>query len=323
MRGSSLGRMSLVGAILALVCVGTSLMNHGFASVENARDVLVNASPVLIVGCGMTLLVLAGEIDVSAGSLMGLLAAVIGIASSETRWGLSAPATAAITIGVGGGVGLVNGLLVTKGRVPSIIATLGMLTILRGWTEMLMGDVWITDLPEGVRALGTGVWLGVPVCLWVAAVCVAACAWLAQCGVFGLRIYAVGGNEQAAGLARVPVARVKLQAFVLVGMLTGVAALVTVPQQSVIEAGIGRGFEMVVITAVVVGGTSIRGGYGGIGGMVLAAVLLASIRTALVFLNLGESATFWERAIQGAFVLGAVLSDHIGGRGRSSGEPAA
>lgn len=305
--------MSLVAGLLGLIFVGVWAVNPAFLSMENVRDLLVQAAPVVIVGCGMTLLVLAGEIDVSVGSLLGLLAAVIGIASSEQRLGLSAPMVMCLTVAVGGLAGLVNGLLVTLGGVPSIIATLGMLTILRGATEFLMGGEWITDLPQEIRTLGTGTLGGVPLCLWAAAVVLALTQATARRARFGLHVYAVGGNSHAASLARVPVRRVKILAFVQVGLLTGVAALFTVPQQSVIESGIGKGFELVVITAVVVGGTSIRGGYGGLGGTLLAALLLGSIRTSLVFLNLGEMATYWERAIQGAFILAAVLSDHFGG----------
>jgi ribose/xylose/arabinose/galactoside ABC-type transport system permease subunit len=176
---------------------------------------------------------------------------------------------------------------------------------------MVLGGVWITDLPSGIRALGTGAIVGIPVCIWVAALVAAAALVLARCTPLGVRIRAVGGNSHAAALAGISVTRVKLLTFALLGALTGVAALVSVPQQSVIESGIGAGFELVVVTAVVVGGTSIRGGRGGIIGTLLAACLLGSIRTILVFVNLGEMATYWERAIQGACILAAVLSDHF------------
>ena len=298
----------LLFALIGAVCIA----NPSFASLQNLRDLLVQSAPVVIVGCAMTFVVLTGEIDISAGSLLGVLAALMGVLASPLHLGLPAPVVIALTLLAGMTVGLVNGLLITVGRVPSIVATLGMLTILRGITELVLGGNWITDLPHSIRVLGTGTIAGIPVCVVVAALIAGVLLIVAQATPLGMRLRAVGGNADAAALARISVVRVKLFAFTLVGLLTGVAALVCVPQQSVIESGIGVGFELVVVTAVVVGGTSIRGGLGGILGTVLAALLLGSIRTALVFLNIGEMATFWERAIQGAFILAAVLVDHFG-----------
>ncbi len=296
-----------VGLVLIVTAIAVCIVNPQFASLENVRDLLVQIAPVVIVGCGMTVVIMVGEIDISVGSIFGVLAAVMGLASSPQHLGFSAPVVVAMTIAAGAMAGLVNGLLVTVGRVPSIVATLGMLTIVRGVTELSLGGNWITDLPPAIRAIGTERALGLPWSVWVAAVVVIVSVAVMRWTTIGVKVRAVGGNADAAKLARVSVTKVKLFAFVILGLLTGVAAVVSVPQQSVIEAGIGNGFELVVVTAVVVGGTSIRGGVGGIVGTVLAAILLGSIRTGLVFLKLGEMATFWERAIQGMFILAAVF----------------
>lgn len=311
-----------VAALLIATLAGVSAVSPSFASAQNLRDLLVQSSPAVIVGCGMTLVVLTGEIDISVGSLLGLLAALMGVLASPDRAALPVPLVLGITLVAGTGVGLINGLLVTVAGVPAIIATLGTLTILRGVTEVVMDERWVTDLPPGLRWFGTGMPAGLPVCIWasiaVSVVALVLTRWLP----LGLRIYAVGGNPDAAAGARVSILRVKLLTFTLTGLFTAVAAIVTVPQQSVIESGIGSGFELVVVTAVVVGGTSIRGGYGGIGGTILAALLLGSVRTVLVFVNIGEMATYWERAIQGAFILAAVLADHVAGtasKGRGVG----
>jgi ribose/xylose/arabinose/galactoside ABC-type transport system permease subunit len=302
--------------LLVLTLVAVSIVNPRFATVENVRDLLVGAAPVVIVGCAMTVVVLLGEIDISVGSLLGLLAAVMGILASPQQVGLPVAVVVGAALAVGLGEGLLNGLLVTLGRVPSIIATLGMLTVLRGVTDLMMGGKWITDLPAGLRVLGTGTVAGLPVSLWVAAVAVVA-AWVVMRKTrLGVRVYAVGGNIEAATNARISSTRVRLFAFAMTGFLTAVAALVSVPQQKVIEQGIGVGFELVVVTAVVVGGTSIRGGVGGIAETVVAALLLSSIRSVLLFLKLGDTAIYWERAIQGAFILAAVLVDHLGPRVR-------
>lgn len=299
----------MVAVLLTVTLAAVGLVNPAFATARNLMDLMVQATPVVIVGCAMTMVILTGELDISVGSLFGFLAAVMGILSSPERLGLSPAATIAITLLAGTTVGLINGLLVTRCRVPSVIATLGMLTILRGATELLMGGEWITDMPAGVRVLGTGVLLGVPICVWAAGLVTGAFLYVTHRSVLGVRIFAVGGNAEAAAHARISPARVKLFAFAMAGLCTSIAALVTVPQQKVIESGIGVGFELLVVTAVVVGGTSIRGGMGGIVGTVLAALFLGSIRSALLFLKLGETATFWERSIQGVLILVAVLVD--------------
>jgi ribose/xylose/arabinose/galactoside ABC-type transport system permease subunit len=300
-----------VAALLLLTLSAVSLLNPAFLSLQNFSDLLVQSAPVIIIACGMTLVILTGEIDISVGSLFGLLAALLGLFASPSHFGLSAPAVVILTLLAGAGVGFFNALLVTVARVPSIIATLGMLTILRGVTELLLHGEWITDLPPSIRFLGTGTLLSIPISLIAAAVVIAAALLLTRRTPLGLRFYAVGGNPDAAAYARISPAHTKVIAFTLTGLLTALAALVAVPQQSVIESGIGAGLELVVVTAALVGGTSIRGGRGGITGTVVAALLLGSIRTSLLFLNLGEMATYWERAIQGAFILAAVLFDHL------------
>jgi ribose/xylose/arabinose/galactoside ABC-type transport system permease subunit len=219
-----------------------------------------------------------------------------------------------ITLLLGTGLGLINGLLVTFGKVPSIIVTLGMLTALRGITELLMAGRWITQLPPGLRVLGVGTMLGVPVCIWVAVLVAAASILMARETPLGRRIYAVGSNSKAALVAGLPERRLKIFAFALTGFLTAVATLVSVPLLSVIESGIGNSLEMLVVTCVVVGGTSTNGGRGTIIGSILGVLLLGMVRTDLIFLRLGETSTYWERAIQGAFILVAVLIDHIARR---------
>lgn len=313
-RATAWRREGGVLALLALTVVVVTVINPAFLAANNVRDVLVQAAPAAIVACGLTFVVLTGEIDISVGAMMGLLAAVLGTLSSTERLGWPVAAGIAATLALGTGIGLVNGLLVTLGRVPSIIVTLGMMTMLQGVTEIVMGGEWIKALPAGLRFWGTGAVAGVPVAGGVAILVALICSLLARETPLGRRIYAVGSNPHAARLAGLKTHRVKLFVFTFTGFLTAVATLVSVPRLSVIESGIGRGFELLVVTAVVVGGTSINGGRGSIAGSLLAVVLLGLIGTALIFLRLGESATYWERAIQGAFILLAVLADHLARR---------
>ena len=308
-----------VGGLIVLLLLVAGIVNPAFLAPTNLRDILVQAAPALIVACGMTFVIVTGEIDISVGSLMGLLAATLGVLTSTDRLHLPVAVGIVAILLLGGFVGWVNGFLVTVGRIPSIIVTLGMLTILQGTTDIVMGGEWVKNLPDSLRVFGTGAVVGVPISLLVAAFVFAACVFVARDTPFGRRLYAAGDNPAAARLIGLPVDRLRWSAFVLIGVLTALATLVSAPQLSVIESGFGKGFELLVVTAVVVGGTSIRGGRGTLLGTLLAVILLAMIRTLLIFLRLGEAATYWERAIQGAFILAAVLADQYGHRARTGG----
>jgi len=302
--------------LLVLTAAGVQFVNRGFLSAANLRDMLVQCAPAVIVACGMTLVIVMGEIDISVGSMMGALAAVLGILTSTQRMGLPVGVGIVITLALGSLLGLFNGVLVTYGKVPSMIVTLGMLTVLRGFTEILMGGEWITGLPPGLRLIGTGSAAGIPFSLMIAAAVVVGSVIFTRNTCIGRRIYAVGGNPEAARLAGLRVRRLKILVFTLTGFLTAVATLLTTTQLSVIESGMGIGFELLVVTCVMVGGASITGGIGTILGSVLGAILLGMVRTELIFLKLGAASTYWERAIQGAFILLAVIADHLARRRR-------
>ncbi len=298
--------------LLLFATLIVTMINPLFVSTANLRDLLIAAAPTLITACGLMLVMVMGEIDISIGSLMGFCAAICGLMA--TRWGASPAEAALLTLGIGVAVGLINGILVTFGRVPSIIATLGMLSLLRGATEVLMGGEWITSVPAELRWLGTGTLLGVPVPVAAAVITLCATAVLVYRTPAGRRIYAAGSNPDAAHAVGLPVRNLKLLVFVITGLLSAVAALVKATRLDVIESGFGAGTEMLIVTCVVVGGTSVSGGRGTLTGVTFGVLLLSAIGTMLIFMKLGVSATYWERAIQGAFILLAVLADHLARR---------
>ncbi len=301
-----------VAGLILLTIIIVSCVNGDFFSGQNARDILISAAPGMIVACGLTLIIVMGEIDISMGALMGLCAAVLGKLVSADHAALPVWAASLLVLALGAGIGLINGLLVTVGKVPSIIATLGMLTALIGVSDLVMAGSTIGNFPDTLRSFAIGQVGPIPVPVFVAALCIVACIVLTRYTPLGRRMYAVGSNPHAARLAGLPVQRLKLFAFVLTGALTALATLISAPQLDVIEAGFGRQFELLVVTAVVVGGTSISGGMGTIIGSALGVILLSLVRTVLIFLQLGVSATYWERAIQGGFIIAAVLADHVG-----------
>ena len=305
-----------VAGLILLTVMVVSIINPLFFSADNARDILINAAPGMIVACGLTMVVILGEIDISMGALMGLCAAVLGKLVSADHAALPVWLSCVIVLGLGTSVGLINGLLVTVGKVPSIIATLGMLTALTGVGDLVMAGETIGNFPAALRSLATGTVGPLPVPVFVAVLSVLGFTLLMRSTPLGRRIYAAGSNPHAARLAALPVQRIKLFAFAMTGALTALATLISAPQLNVIEAGFGRQFELLVVTAVVVGGTSISGGVGTMIGSALGMLLLAQVRTVLIFLQLGNSATYWERAIQGGFILVAVLADHLGRKRR-------
>ena len=306
LRHRAIGLFLFIGLLTTVV----SWINPAFLSAQNLRDIAVQAAPICIISCGVMLVLVAGEIDISVGSMMGVLAASMGIMASASRAQLPPHVAIALTLLIGIGMGLFNGLLVAYAGVPSIIVTLGMLTALRGLTEIIMNGAWITDLPEEIRFLGTGTILSVPLSLWTTAGVLAMTIWLIHRTPIGRRIYATGSNPQAAQLAGLSIKSIKLFVFAWTGLLTAVATLVSVPQLSVVDSGIGIGTELLVVTCVVVGGTSVNGGVGTLSGVLCGVALMTMISTVLIFLKLGEHATYWSRAIQGLFILGAILADH-------------
>jgi ribose/xylose/arabinose/galactoside ABC-type transport system permease subunit len=310
-----------VALLLALTIVIVAIVNPDFLQSANVRDVLVNNSAFAIIACGVTFVIVTGEIDISVGSLAGLLAAVLGLLTSPDHAHLSVVPAILITLALGLGVGLLNGFLVAYARVPSIIVTLGMLTALKGATQLIMAGKWIEVVP-GLRQLGTGTIFHLPISVLTAVAVVIASMILATRTPIGRRIYAVGSNPHAARLAGLSPRRIKLLVFAMTGFLVGVATLIDTTRLPKIESGYGQGWELFIVTAVIVGGTSISGGKGTIVGTILGVLLLGIVRTVLIFLRLGTEATYWERAIQGGFILLAVLADQIGRR-RGSSEDAA
>jgi ABC-type sugar transport system ATPase subunit/ribose/xylose/arabinose/galactoside ABC-type transport system permease subunit len=289
-----------------VACVGA--LKPSFLSPANLLDIVAEAAPTAIVACAVTFVIVSGEIDISVGSVAGLTAALLGIWSYGADPLMPVPAGVACSLLVALGVGALNGLLVTVGRVPSIIATLAMLTVLRGVTKLIMQGNSIEGRPDSLRDLATGRLLGIPGSVYLAAVIAGAFAVAARRTPFGRRVYAVGSNPQAAPLLGVSVGFTKFVVFSLAGLMAGLASIVLAPKNSIIQPNLGEGLELLVITCVVVGGTSIRGGRGTIAGTVLAVLLLSLVPTALTYIGAPPQ---WRLAIQGAFILAAVLADHF------------
>lgn len=297
----------LIGATVMLV----TAFDSGFLSITNLRDIIVRCAPTAIVACGVMLVVVTGEIDISVGSLMAFLAAIMGVTISVDELGWPAAAGISIVLVAGTAIGLATGALVTLGKVPSIIVTLGLLTALRGSATLMMRGGNISGLPPVLERLAKEGVLGLPISVWIAAFIVATTACIISAMPLGRRLFALGSSSHSARMTGLSETRLKLFVFAYTGFLTALATIVDVPRLPKIEAGIGVGFELLVVTCVVVGGVSISGGRGKLTGVLLAVLLMTMVRPALTFMDVGEAGEKWTKAIQGLFILLAVLVDSV------------
>lgn len=271
-----------------------------FFTMRNIIDITVNTSYVAIAALGMMLVIVIGQIDVSVGAILGICCTLTGMLSKQ---GAPTFMLFVVAIGAGAFLGLINGLLVALLRIHSIVVTLGTLSIFRGLLIYQTQGIWISGLPDTLLQIGRGRFLGIPVPVIIAIVVFVIAAWFLRSVPGGRSLFAVGSNREAARLSGINVPLVQVCAFVINGALVGLAALIFAGRFGGIQSNTGQGFELIVITAVVVGGADIFGGAGTPLGTLLGALLISIIGTTLIFFNVSA---FWEQAVQGLFILLAV-----------------
>lgn len=306
-RSRPFGRASELGtvSVLAALCVCLAIAKRSFASPDNLLEVARAFSVVAIMAVGETLVILTGGIDLSVGSVLGVSGCVCGLLMSR---GVSIPVAILAGLATGACFGLVNGLLITRGELPPFIATLGTLSIGRSLAYTVTGGWPISNLPQGflLAQLPGGFLLRnlIPIVLMLAATA-AGTVYLMKTRL-GRETYAVGGNEAAARLSGVNVRAIKLIAYTVTGLLCALAGIIHVSVLEVAEAPAGQGYELDVIAATVIGGTSLSGGQGTVVGALLGAAIMGVIRNGLVLL---EVSPFWHLGIIGAVIILAVLID--------------
>lgn len=292
-----------------LVCLAAAAPR--FYEHANLRDVLVAAAPLLVAAVGMTAVILARQIDISIGSQFAICAVVAGMLAKA---GLAMPVAAAGAVAVGGLLGALNGFLVAACGLPAIVVTLATMVGLRETLRWATEGVWVQDLPRDFQWMGLGQDAGRLAIPALALAVWAAVAWAMRHLAAGRAVYAVGSDAEAARLAGLRPRRVVFGAFVAMGALTGLAAVLTAIQFIDVQTNSGVGFELRVIAAVVVGGTSITGGRGSLVGSLLGVLLLATAGPALTYLG---AEAYWDRALQGLIILAAVAADAFSPRGRA------
>ncbi|MEU9260274.1 ABC transporter permease [Streptomyces sp. NPDC048212] len=299
--------ISIAGALVLLI-LGTYLANPLFLSDQGIKDLLLNASILVLLAVGQSAVVITRNIDLSVGSVVGLSAFACGKFVAGTDHGVLTVMLLGIAIGVV--CGLVSGALVSFGGVPALVVTLGMLYIIQGvdywWAQ---GEqISASEVPEAVLGLGSGSVLGVPYLPLIALALLAATAYFLRSYRSGRELYAIGSSPEAARLAGIPIRRRVLAAYAFSGAVAGFAGALWLARFGTVVADNAHGWELTVVSAVVVGGVAITGGTGTVWGAALGALLLTTIGSVLVVLKVDP---FWQGAITGALLLLAISVDRI------------
>lgn len=294
-------------ALLVLIAV-VSALNPNFFTVDNLLNILRQTSVNAIIAVGMTLVILTAGIDLSVGSVLALCGA---FAASMVSMELSIFITLPAVLLAGFALGSFSGLIVAKGRVQAFIATLVTMTLLRGvtmvYTEGRPISTGFTDAGDIFAWFGTGYVFGIPVPVWLMAMTFLGAWYLLNHTRFGRYIYAVGGNEAAARLSGINVARVKMGVYAICGMLSALAAIIVTSRLSSAQPTAGTSYELDAIAAVVLGGTSLAGGKGAIMGTLIGALIIGFLNNAL---NLLDVSSYYQMIAKATVILLAVLVDN-------------
>lgn len=285
------------------MCAALTFLSSAFLTSANLLNVLRQASLIFLIASGLTFVIVAAGLDLSIGATLGLSAC---LTASVLK------ATGSIALGIGTGVGcgiligILNGLMVTRLRLPAFIATYGMLWMLHGFTYWYMGGTTIYNFPAAFRALGSGYILGIPIPVSLMLACLLVGVVFTRYTTYGHEVYAIGANAEAATMSGVPV-RVRLMlVYILSGAMAGLAGVVYLARLDSAEADIGEPLLLPAIAAVLIGGTSLFGGVGGLFGTLVGALILTLVLNGMNLLTINSN---WQPLVTGGIVLLATWID--------------
>jgi len=292
-------------AVVVVLAIIFTLINPRFATIANLANVLTQSSHIIIIAVAMTFVITSAGIDLSVGSLLALVT-VIGFALIKD--GMNPALGVLIMFGLGAGIGCFTGALISLVKIPPFIATLGMMVSLRGLALLHSAGNMHYGLPPSLTWFGQGRVAGVPVPVIIAIGTALLGAWLFNHTKFGVQVRAIGGNREAARLAGVRVNLIEILVYGLMGLVTALGGLIMIARIDSTQATIGTAMEIHIISAVIIGGTSLFGGRGTIYGTVLGAILLSMMTNALVIAGVDH---FWQLVIMGIIVLLAVTISNL------------
>jgi ribose transport system permease protein len=291
---------------LIVLCLATALMTDRFISPLNLTNILVQSSIMAVIAIGMTFVIIGGGFDLSVGStvaLAGCIAAMVMV-----RLGLVAGVVAGIAAGVA--VGLANGLIIARLGVNPFITTLGTMVLVRGVVYLITGGAPIGDegLPPAFIAFGSARLLGIHYLVWVPALLLVVLSWLMQATPYGQRVYATGGNRDAAYLSGVPVERIIASTYVWCGGLAGLAGVMLAARLQSGQPTAGEFYELTAIAAVILGGASLHGGEGTLYKSIVGVLIMVVLGNSLNLLNVDS---YWQRVAIGAVIIAAAATDRL------------
>ena len=300
-----------------MVAAMTALSDRFFTA-ANGWNIMRQISVNLCLSIGMTMVIVAGGIDLSVGSILALAGAVtaglikhalpIPWLGVELEFTVHGAILAGLLVGMF--LGWFNGQMITRVRIPPFVATLGMLSIARGLTMLWTKGFPITGLGRQFAVIGTATALGIPVPVWISASLVIVFVVVSKKMRFGRYIYAVGGNERTAKLSGLNVDRIKVAVYTLAGGLSAIAGLIVTSRLDSAQPNAGTGYELDSIAAVVIGGTSLSGGRGSVLGTVIGCLIIGVLNSGLVLLDVSP---FWQQVVKGGVILLAVAIDRLRG----------
>lgn len=292
-------------AMLFGLAVVLSVASPYFLTATNLLNIGRGIAIVGIVAVGETIVIISGGFDLSVGSTMAASGMAAGFLVTR---GVAIPVAFAVALLVGLAVGLANGMIVSRARINPLIATLATLAIVRGLSYVISGGKEIVIQNETFLSLGTGSILGVPIIVLVLVITFAVFAWTMPRTLFGRYAYAIGSSAKAAQRAGVPVTRWRITFYATCGVLASIAGLVFVARTGNAQPSAALGIELDVITAVILGGTSLTGGRGRLSGTFIGLVLLGVVNNGLILVGVPA---FWQQVVKGAILLMAVLYDEL------------
>jgi ribose transport system permease protein len=309
----SLKRFNLAGQVplitLLALCLATALLTDRFLSPLNLTNILVQSSIMAVIAIGMTFVIIGGGFDLSVGStvaLAGCIAAMVIV-----KFGVAAGVIAGIMAGVA--VGLANGVIIAKLGVNPFITTLGTMVLVRGIVYLITGGAPVGDegLPAVFIAFGSARFLGIHYLVWVPALLLLVLSWVMQSTPYGRRIYATGGNREAAYLSGVPVERIIASTYAWCGGLAGVAGVMLAARLQSGQPTAGEFYELTAIAAVILGGASLQGGEGTLYKSIIGVFIMIVLGNSLNLLNVDS---YWQRVAIGAVIIAAAAADRLRSR---------
>ncbi len=282
------------------------IVSPAFRSIDNLLSVMRAFSYIAIMAIGQCLVIITGGVDLSIGSTFGLSGVITAYCMSV----FNLPILPSILFGLATGalIGLANGILIIKAKLPPFIATLGTLSVVRGLAYIITKGYPITKVHKGFLRLGQGYLLGIPIPIWCMFILAVIFSIFLSKTVTGRRIYALGGNEEATRISGINTNKIKILVYTLCGTLAGFAGIITASRLGLGQPTAGTGYELDAVAAVIIGGASLSGGEGTIVGAILGAAIMGVLRNALVLLSVN---VHWQQFIIGLVILFAVAADQL------------